>query len=170
MEEVVTNKLLPLLVVVGLAAGCVAGVSSPPGDGEPLPVSSPLPTQTGESDAAPAGETPEAPSRQATPDVSPAVERQLPPAVETLSPSTPVEAARSDLARRLHVDAFWIEVVEVVVREPDTVVMPCLAEDAAFEKLGEGLDEVRVQWISLSVKGSVHHYVALGDLVVYCGE
>jgi len=28
----------------------------------------------------------------------------------------------------------------------------------------------QVEWISLSVKGNAHHYAALGDLIVYCGD
>jgi len=169
MEEVVTNKLLPLLVVVGLAAGCAAGVSSPPGGGEPLPVSSPLPTQTGESDAAPAGETPEAPSKQATPDVSYPAEHWQPPVDVDDSPHTLVGMARDDLAHRLRIDLVWVEVVEVVAREPDAEVMSCLAMGEIYHKdmltdLGE------VQWISLSVKGNIHHYVAFADGVIYCEE
>lgn len=160
----VTNKLLILLLVIGLATGCVIGVSSPRGD-EPSPLPSPLPTQTGASETAPASETPETPADRATPDVPPPAERR-PPAIEDSSPPTPVEMARSDLAHRLHTDIFLIDVVGVVAREPDVEVMPCLASDAVAERLWANLGEV--QWISLSVKGNVHHYVALGDLVIYC--
>lgn len=162
----ITNKLLSLLVVVGLTAGCATRVSSPCGTG-PAPLPSPLSTQTGVSETAPANETPETPVDRVTPDVPLPVERR-PPAVEDHSPPTPVETARVDLAHRLHTDIFLIDVVKVVAQEPDAEVMPCLAGDAVPEELWVSLSEV--QWISLSVKGNVHRYVALGDLIIYCGE
>lgn len=170
----VTNKLLFLLVVIGLTAGCGAGTASPR-DIEPSPtwslISSPIPTQTRFSETEPAGGTPEAPADRVAPDLPTPVEGRppaMPPAVEDISPPTPVEAARADLAHRLHTDIAWVEVVGVATRAPDAGVMPCLASDAVAEELWVNLSEV--EWISLSVKGNVHHYVALGAWVIYCDD
>jgi hypothetical protein len=66
----------------------------------------------------------------------------------------------------LQVDLAWIEVVEVITREPDAEVMPCLAGDAVPEELWANLDEVK--WITLSVGGKIHHYLVLEDLTIYC--
>lgn len=74
--------------------------------------------------------------------------------------------ARLDLAHRLNTDIIWIDVVEVVTREPDADIMPCLADETLFRGLRENLGEV--QWISLSVKGNIYHYIALGDFIQYC--
>jgi hypothetical protein len=86
--------------------------------------------------------------------------------VEDIATPTPAELARADLAYRLNADIALVEVVSVVTREPDEDEIPCLTSDAIAEDLWGRVEEVR--WIALSVKGNVHHYVALGDLVIYC--
>jgi hypothetical protein len=77
-----------------------------------------------------------------------------------------VEGARRDLARRLQVDPVWIEVVEAVTREPDAETMPCLTNGTVPQELWADLDQV--QWITLSVKEQVYHYLVLDDFIVYC--
>lgn len=169
----VANKLLFLLMVVGLVTGCSVGMSSQSGV-ELLPVPSsipsPLPTQTVVlgTEITPVNEAPETPVEQMTPGIPPPAGLRPPPARNDPAPLTPVEMARFDLADRLHTDVTWVQVMGVVTREPDAEVMLCLGDNALFKRLWEDLVDVQVQWISLSVKGNVHHYAALGDLVVYC--
>ena len=90
----------------------------------------------------------------------------MPPAVENIATPTPAEFARADLAHRLNADIALVEVVSMVAREPDADEMPCLSDDRVFRDLW--VDAESVGWITLSVKGNLHHYVALGDLVIYC--
>jgi hypothetical protein len=115
----------------------------------------------------PAGETPEPSTDGATPDISPIAGPGQPPADGDYSLYSPVEGARWDLARRLQTDPVWVEVVEVITREPDAEVMSCLSGNAVPEEPWTNLDEV--QWISLLVKGNVYHYVVLELDVIYCG-
>lgn len=116
----------------------------------------------------PASQTPEMDADR-TPHPLPPPSKHQPPPIDTDdSPLTPIEMARADLSRRLKVDAVWIEVVEVVTREPNAEDMPCLAGNSVPEELWVNLDEV--QWISLSAKGNIHHYIVLGDLIIYCDK
>ena len=89
-----------------------------------------------------------------------------PPAIEVYATPPPAETARADLAHRLHTDIALIQIVQVITREPDADEMPCLAEQSMSQKLWADLNEV--QWISLSVKGNIHYYAAMGDLILYC--
>ena len=173
--RMVANKLLFLLTVIGLVTGCSVGMPSQR-DAEPSPVPSsipsPLPTQTVvlETEVASVNGTLEIPVEQAPSSVPLPTEHRPPPARDDLSLPTPVETARLDLADRLHTDVAWVQVMSVVTREPDAEVVLCLGDNASFRKLWEDLVDVQVQWISLSVKGNVHHYVALGDWVAYCDQ
>jgi hypothetical protein len=88
--------------------------------------------------------------------------------VEDIATPTPAELARADLAYRLNANISLVEVVSVVTREPDGEEMPCLTGDTISEKFWGRVDEVG--WITLSVKGNIHHYVALGDVIIYCEE
>lgn len=163
------KDLLPTVVVIGLVAGCSVGVVSHR-DVELLSIPSPLPTPVMELKTPPVGEPPEMPADRATHDalsLPPSVGHRPPPAVEDHFPPTPVEMARADLAHRLHTETSLVDVVEAVTREPDVEVMRCLG-DILSEELWSDLSEV--EWISLSVKGNVHHYVALGEVVLYCDE
>lgn len=164
--------LIGLIVATGIGARCTPlpgkvtePASEPPGVTLPpalpidaSPLLSPLTTPTPHimPITLPTAQT-------ATPPPS---EYHRPPIDKDFLPPTPAETAQADLAHRLHVDIGWIKVTEIVAREPNTEDMPCLARDSVPEGLWMNLDEV--QWISLSVKGNVHHYVALGDLVIYC--
>jgi hypothetical protein len=156
-----------------LVTGCSVGMSSQSGV-EPLPVPSsipsPLPTQTMtlRTEVAPVNEVPEIPVGQTPSSVPLPAEHRPPPARDDLSLPTPVEMARFDLADRLHTDVTRVQVMGVVTREPDAEVMLCLGDNTLFKRLWEDLVDVQVQWISLSVKGNVHHYAALGGLVIYC--
>jgi hypothetical protein len=164
--RMIANKSLLLLTIVGLVAGCSARTPSQP-DGEPSPVPSvipsPLPTQTIplETETVPVDETPEAPTEQLSPG-----ESGQPPVDRDGALRPPVEGARRDLARRLQVDLAWVEVVETVTRQPDAETMPCLTNGTVPEELWANLDQV--QWITLSVKQQVHHYLVLDDFIVYC--
>jgi hypothetical protein len=109
---------------------------------------------------------PETPADRATPHVPPPTERRPPPVDLEDAPFTPVAMAQADLSRRLRVDIAWIEVVEVVSREPSAEDIRCLAGDSASEERWANLD--KIQRITLSVKGNVHHYVALENLIIYC--
>ena len=93
--------------------------------------------------------------------------RQPPVDVE-LVPIPSVAMARADLARRLTVDAALIETVQVTSQRSDAPDMPCLTKGSVPESLLVNLDQA--QWISLSFKDNVYHYIALADLVVYCGQ
>ena len=128
----------------------------------------PLPTQTGISETVPASQTPEMDADRTPPPLPPPSKHRPPPIDMDDLPPTPIDRARANLSRRLHVDIVWIEVAEVVLREPNAEDMPCLAGKSVSEELWVNLDEV--QWISLSVKGNIHHYIALGDVVIYCDE
>ncbi len=165
----VTNKLLLSLIVIGLVTGCTAETSFQ-GEAEatltPKSIPSPLATQTGDSEPPPATETSEMPTNAAVPDTPFPVESEQPPDSERRSPRPPVEGARRDLARRLQVDLALVEVIEAVTQEPDVEMMPCLANGTVTEELWVNLDEV--QWITLSVKKQVHHYLVLDDFIVYC--
>ena len=90
-----------------------------------------------------------------------------PPVDEDTSPIPPVAMARADLARRLKVDMAWIETVEVTTQRDDAQDLLCLTNGSVPESLLANQD--LVQWISLSFKGNVH-YIALADLIVYCGQ
>jgi hypothetical protein len=169
----ITNKLLVVLVVGGLIMGCTARVSvSTPAQPSHAPspsTPSPLPTQTGISvKTVPATEVIQTPADRATFTVPPSIDHQFPPAIDDHLPPTSVETARADLAHRLHTDVSLIKVTEVGLREPDLEVMPCLADLSRYEELWKNLSEI--EWIALSVKGNIHHYVAVGDLVLYCDE
>jgi len=156
-----TNKLLPWLIFVGLLTSCAIDT---PLSSTPKPSSRPIHTEISVTPSA--SKTPETPTVQATPDAPSTKER--PPAVEDMSTPAPVETARADLAQRLHTDVARIEVIDVTAREPDIEDMPCLADKPTFEKLGESVEEI--QWITLSVKDNIYHYVAWGDQVIYCEE
>jgi hypothetical protein len=92
----------------------------------------------------------------------------MPPAVEPLATPTAIESARADLAHRLNAEVALVEVVSVTTREPEPAKMPCLAEDTVSRRIWGSAEGVT--WITLSVKGNIHHYVALGDVVIYCDE
>ncbi len=175
-KRLIASKLLFLLTIVGLTTGCSVQMSSQH-DVEPSlvssPIPSPLPTQTIALETAivPVEGRPETLVEQSTPGAPPPAERQPPPARDDPSPPSPAEMARFDLADYLHTDVAWVQVVDVVVREPDAEVMSCLGNEPLFEKLwGDDQVTVQVDWISLSVKGNIYHYVALGDRVTYCDE
>jgi hypothetical protein len=87
---------------------------------------------------------------------------------EDTSPIPPVAMARADLARRLKVAMAWIETVEVTTQRDDAQDLLCLTNGSVPESLLANQD--LVQWISLSFKGNVYHYIALADLIVYCGQ
>jgi hypothetical protein len=161
-----TNRGLLLLIGVGLLTGCVAGGPSVT-DVASFPIPSAVPTVTESAEGMPVGEQPTATGEWASPLATPGSEVR-PPAVESLSTPAPVEMARADLARRLHTDVSLIKEIEVTFRAPDLDVMPCLADIGQHEALFGNLSNV--QWITLSVKGNDHHYVALGELVLYCEE
>jgi hypothetical protein len=169
----IANKLLFLLVVVGLTVGCTTHVSIS-ATAQPSHTPSPstpysFPTQTGISvETVPAAEVVQIPADRATFAIPPSIDHRPPPAVDHHLPPTSVEMARADLAHRLHADVSVIKVTEVGLREPNLEVMPCLADLSRYEELWKNLSEI--EWIVLSVKGNIHHYVAVGDLVLYCDE
>jgi len=163
----VTNKLLPLLTIIGLVTGC-AGAMPVPSSPEPSDTPTTLPTQTRVPEIAPAGEMPETPADGATP-FAPAPAEHRPPAFDDdNSLPTPVEIARADLARRLDVDVAQVEVVEVVAGKVVTGYSQCVADNLLAQRLLAQPGEV--QWIRLSVKGNAHCYAALGHLVIYCPQ
>lgn len=161
-------RLLRLMIIVGLTAGCATTAPVSPGPGPTTEASRPSSSPT------PRPDIPQTPTvSEASPTPASRVTREAPrgseyrpPAVEDIATPTPAELARADLAYRLNADIALVEVVSVVTREPDEDEMPCLTSDAIAEDLWGRVEEVR--WIALSVKGNVHHYVALGDLVIYC--
>jgi hypothetical protein len=157
-----------LLSLIGavLLTGCVAG-DSPVTDVAPSFVPSAVPTATGVVERATVGVKPTATGERIQPLATPEAEVR-PPAVENHSTPAPVEMARADLARRLHTDVSLIEMTDMTLRAPDRDLMPCLAYLGEQEGLFGNLSSV--QWITLSVKGNDHHYVALGELVLYCEE
>ena len=160
----IISRSLFLFISIGLIAGCIAGTSDQHGI-ETVVISSPFPTQSGNLE--PVTETLDTYKDETSPYVLPLDQpKQQPPPSGGDPPRTPVGMAKSDLARRLQVDLAWVEVVEVATREPDEEIVSCLTGDGAYEQLWADLDEV--QWITLSVKASLYHYVALVDLVVYC--
>jgi len=161
-----TNRGLLLLIGVGLLTGCVAEGSSIDGV-EPSLVPSAVPTATESPEETPVGVKPTTTGERALPLATPRGEVR-PPAVESLSTPSPVEMARADLARRLHTDVSLIEKTGLTFRAPDLDGMPCLADIGEQEALFGNLSSVL--WITLSVKGNDHHYVALGELVLYCEE
>jgi hypothetical protein len=142
-------SLLPLMITIGLIAGCVAGTATPRGT-----ESSPAPTvpQTDTSTVQP----------------SPRPTEQRPPAVEEQATPMPAQMARADLARRLNTDTALIEIVDVSTRAPDPAEMPCLADGTVPERVWRGLEEVT--WVTLSVKSNRHHYLAWGEMAIYCEE
>jgi hypothetical protein len=154
------------LISVGLLVGCVAAGPSVT-DVVPSLVPSAVPTATEVVEGATIGVKPTATGERVSPLATSRAEVR-PPAVESLSPSTPVEIARADLAHRLHTDVSLIETIVVTFRAPDLEVMPCLADIEECGPLFGNLNSV--QWIALSVKGNDHRYVALGELVLYCEE
>lgn len=141
-------SLLPLIITIGLITGCVAGTATPRSTASPSPTI--MPTDT------------------STVPPSPRPTEQRPPAIEEQATPMPVQMARADLARRLNTDIDLIEIVDVSTRAPDPAEMPCLAEGTVPERVWRGLEEV--EWITLSVKGNQHHYLAWGEMVIYCEE
>jgi len=91
--------------------------------------------------------------------------KDMPPAQGFATP-TPVDLARADLAIRLHADIALVELVSLVKGAPDGEAMPCLTDGRLAEELWSRVEEVA--WITLSVKGSAHHYVGVGNRVIYC--
>lgn len=142
------KKLLSLLIAIGLTAGCVAGTATPRSTESPSPTIMPTDTRT-------------------VPP-SPRPTEQRPPAIEEQATPTPAQMARADLAHRLNADVALIEIVDVSKRAPDPDEMPCLAEGTVPERVWRELEEV--EWITLSVKGNRHHYLAWGEVVIYCEE
>jgi hypothetical protein len=167
-------------MVIGLVLVAVLGVQCSPGVVDrtntveqspipPLSPTSPAPLPTDEPIQA--NPTPTiAPDRaSATPTSLPAVDQGLQPPVDVDNvPPVPAQAARFDLARRLRLDARLISVVEITTQVPSPKEMPCLAGGLLDEDLSASGQEV--QWITLSAKGKIYHYVALRDLIVYCEE
>lgn len=161
----ITNKLLPLLIAIGLTTGCATRTPAPPSP-ELSYTPTPLSTRTGVSETVPASEALETPADEATPSVLPPAEYRRPPIDDDESPPTPVEMAKTDLARRLNVDVTLIEVVETTVGRATTEDWQCVADGSLGQwLLAQGDD---VQRIYLSVKGHLYCYLGLGDLVIYC--
>jgi hypothetical protein len=149
-KEKMKSTLLMLLMLISLTVGCATPAS---------PEASDAP----ESTKTEVGETAE-PIETATAQAT--MPESRPPAVEDMSTPTPAEMASIDLAHRLNADVQFVEVVEVTTRAPDPDEMVCLTDGSVPEALWTRAETV--QWIALSVKGNLYHYVALGDLVVYC--
>ena len=161
----ITNKLLPLLIAIGLTTGCATRTPAPPSP-ELSYTPTPLSTRTGVSETVPASEALETPADEATPSVLPPAEYRRPPIDDDESPPTPVEMAKADLARRLNVDVTLIEVVETTVGRATTEDWQCVADESLGQwLLAQGGD---VRHIHLSVKGHLYCYLGLGDLVIYC--
>ncbi|MCP4540857.1 MAG: hypothetical protein GY832_27285 [Chloroflexi bacterium] len=172
----IAKKLLFLLLVIGLITGCSTR-TSPQQDAEPSPIPSPIPsprpTQTPplETETVPVNEATEILGEQPPSIVPPPAEHRPPPSRDDPEPHTLAEMARFDLADRLYTDVDSVQVMGVVTRELDADVMSCIEDEPLFEKLWEDdQGERQVEWISLSVKGNVHHYIVLGDWVAYCGQ
>lgn len=161
------SKLLILVAVALLASGCAmdAQTSSSsdltPGASRP-PDSPTVPRSISQT---PLTSEPSQPSAAHTTPGTP-IGEPMPPAVEDIATPTAAETARADLTHRLNTETGLVEVVDVVIRPPEPETMPCLADGVVPEELWRRAEQVK--WITLSVKGNVYHYVALGDLVVYC--
>lgn len=162
------SKLLILVAVTLVASGCAMDAQTPsssdltPGASRP-PDSPTVPRPMPETPLA--TETSQPSAAHTTPG-TPITGESMPPAVEDIATPTAAETARADLAHRLNTETGLVEVVDVVMRPPEPEIMPCLADGVVPEELWRRAEQVK--WITLSVKGNVYHYVALGDLVVYC--
>jgi hypothetical protein len=162
------DRLIFLIAVALLISGCAAssqttsGLDTKPGATRP-PDSPTVPRPVPET---PLASEPSQPPAADTKPGTPITGESMPPAVEDITTPTAAETARADLAHRLNADIALVEVVDVVMRPPERETMSCLADGLVPEELWGRAEEVK--WITLSVKGNVYHYVALGDLVVYC--
>lgn len=164
------DRLLFLIALALLVSGCAGSLQATPGaDNNPgASYPSESPTVPRHALKTPISSEPSQPSVPRSTIPTPTTGESMPPAVEDITTPTAVETARADLAHRLNADTDLVEVVDVVVRPPEPETMPCLADEVIPEELWGRAEEVK--WMTLSVKGNVYHYVALGDLVSYCGK
>lgn len=156
----VTNKLLPLLMIaIGLTVGCAAGASAPL-SAEP----SRIPTQTGEADA------PGTPADRATPHVSfTTAQPGRPAAMPTPDVESAVARAVADLATRLGVDPELIRIVRVSTDEFPIQNLGC-----PFPQ-GKEPEPVQPAFVTgreivLAVGDRRYTYRASGSTLIFCEE
>jgi hypothetical protein len=170
---------LALAILVAIAAAaCASLADTPTGQAkEPtaIPVASPTTLSRGEPTGVAISATSPGPVGTRATDTpatesgkQPAPAGDMPSSKGYLDTSVPAQSARIDLAARLHTDADLVEILDVTSQKPDPQTMPCLADGSLAEELWSRAETV--EWISLSIKGNLYHYLALGDLLLYCEE